>query len=414
MIRIIIMVAYFISLYFIIFWLLVLLEKGVKPQLPKKLTTFPFVSICIPAYNEEKNIAETIDSVLNLDYPREKMEIIVVNDGSSDGTKQAVESMINKIKDKNIMLLNQKNKGKGAAMNYALKKANGEFFISLDADSIVAKKALKVLLPHFSNKNIAAVLPMIMIQHKSTIMRKIQHCEYLINFFYKRLMSHLNCIHVTPGPFSIYRRKMLVGLGGFDEDNLVEDLEMAVRIQKANYEIVQVLETSILTKAPANFSEFYKQRNRWYKGSLINVFDYRKMVFNKNYGDLGLLQLPMIFISAFISITLFFIFIVWMFLRPLLLRLYDLNYIKFDVVPLISRGIKNYTFLNINFAPMFYGLVIVVLGIIFLVLAHHHAGVRVRDNKKSVFFYLTIYPIMMAFIWIGVLFDLIRGKIQKW
>ncbi|MCK4521849.1 MAG: glycosyltransferase family 2 protein [Nanoarchaeota archaeon] len=413
MIRIIIMTAYFISLYFIIFWLLVLLEKGTK-AVTKKLKDFPFVSVCIPAYNEEDNIVETIESVLGLDYPKEKIELIIVNDGSKDNTKTEVERIIRQHKDRNIILLNQKNKGKGAAMNNGLRKAKGDFFITLDADSVVDKKALKVLLPHFHSENVAAVLPMIKVQHKSTIMRKIQHCEYLINFFYKRLMSHLNCVHVTPGPFSVYRRKVIVGLGGFDEHNLVEDLEMAVRIQRANYEIVQVLDTDILTKAPATFKQFYKQRNRWYKGSLINVFNYRKMIFNKDYGDLGIMQLPMIFISAFISITLFFILILWMFLKPLINKIYTLSFINFDVAPLVRRGIKNYTFLNINFAPMFYGIVILVLGFIFLVMAHHKAGERVRHNKKTIFFYISIYPMMMAVIWMGVIADLVRGKIQKW
>ena len=413
MIRLIIMVAYFISLYLVIFWLLTLYEKGIKLK-PRKLKKFPFVTICIPAYNEEKNITETIHSVLNLDYPKDKIEIIVVNDGSKDNTKNVVKKLIKQNKNRNIILINQENKGKGAAMNNALRRAKGEFFIPLDSDSIVNKEALQLLLPHFYRKNIAAVLPIIEVQHKSSIMRQIQHCEYLINFYYKRVMSSLNCIHVTPGPFSVYRKKVLVDLGGFDENNLVEDLEIAVRIQKANFEIVQTLETSILTKAPGTFLEFYKQRNRWYKGSLLNVFKYRKLIFNRTYGDFGVLQMPMVFISAFVSITLFLILVFWKILKPLITKIYDLSHIQFDFVPLFTKGVKNYTILNLNFGPMFYGFVILFLGSIFLVLAHHRAGEKIRHNKKPIFFYIILYPIMLGLIWTGVIFDLIRGKIQKW
>ncbi len=413
MIRLIIMVAYFISLYLVIFWLLTLYEKGIKLK-PRKLKRFPFVTICIPAYNEEKNIIETLRSVLNLDYPKDKIEIIVVNDGSKDNTKNVVKKLIKQNKNRNIILINQENKGKGAAMNNALKRAKGEFFIPLDADSIVNKEALQLLLPHFYNKNVAAVLPIVEVQHKSSIMRQIQHCEYLINFYYKRVMSSLNCIHVTPGPFSVYRKKVLVDLGGFDENNLVEDLEIAVRIQKANFEIVQTLETSILTKAPKTFLEFYKQRNRWYKGSLLNVFKYRKLVFNRTYGDFGVLQMPMVFISAFVSITLFLILVFWKLLNPLITKLYDLSHIQFDFIPLVTKGIKNYTILNLNFGPMFYGFVILFLGSIFLVLAHHRAGEKIRHNKKPIFFYIILYPIMIGLVWAGVISDLIRGKIQKW
>jgi cellulose synthase/poly-beta-1,6-N-acetylglucosamine synthase-like glycosyltransferase len=393
--------------------MLVLLEKGIKPK-KVKLNKFPLVTICVPAYNEEKTIEETVYSILDLDYPQDKIEIIIANDGSKDKTKQVAEEIIRANKDRNIILINQRNKGKGAAMNNALKIAKGEFFIPLDADSIVSPEALKVLLPHFYTDNIAAVLPMIKIQHKSTIMRKIQHCEYLINFYYKRIMSHLNCVHVTPGPFAVYRKDIIKGLGGFDEKILVEDLEIAVRIQKANFEIVQVLETSILTKAPGNFFQFYKQRNRWYKGSLQAVFQYRQLLFNKEYGDFGLLQLPMIFISAFISIILFLILVFWRILKPLIHKLYDLSYVKFDIAPLMSKGFKDYTFLNLNYVPLFYGMMILVLATVFLVLAHHNAGEKIRHNKKTIFFYITIYPIIMGIIWLGVLFDLIRGKIQKW
>ena len=413
MIKLIILIAYFISLYLVIFWLLTLYEKGIRLP-PRKLKKFPFVTVCVPAYNEESNIKETIQSVIDLDYPKNKIEILVVNDGSKDGTKKVVEKLIRETKNKNIILINQKNQGKGAAMNNALRMAKGEFFVPLDADSIVQKEALKVLLPYFYKKNIAAVLPIIEIQHKSTLMRQIQHCEYLINFYYKRVMSRLNCVHVTPGPFSVYRKEVLVGLGGFDEKNLVEDLEIAIRIQKANFEITQTLETSILTKAPGTFLDFYKQRNRWYKGSLINIFKYRQLIFNRSYGDFGVLQMPMVFISAFISITLFLIVVFWKLLRPLINKIYDLSHIQFDFIPLFTKGVKNYTILNLNFGPMFYGLVILFLGLIFLVLAHHKAGERVRHNKKPIFFYIILYPFMIGVIWVGVIFDLIRGKIQKW
>jgi cellulose synthase/poly-beta-1,6-N-acetylglucosamine synthase-like glycosyltransferase len=413
MIKIIILIAYFISLYLVIFWLLILLEKGVKPK-PKKLTRFPLVTVCIPAYNEQGRIAETIDSVMGLDYPKDKLELIIVNDGSKDNTQKEIEMTVKEYPGRDITVIYQKNKGKGAAMNNALKRAKGEFFIPLDADSVVGPEALRVLLPHFYTKNVASVLPMIRIQHKSTLMRQIQHCEYLINFFYKRIMSHINCVHVTPGPFAVYRKEVIQKLGGFDEKALVEDLEIAVRIQKANYEIVQILETSILTKAPGNFIQFYKQRNRWYKGSLLTVFNYRKMLFNKNYGDFGLLQLPMVFISAFVSITLFLILVFYRILNPLIHRLYDWSKVSFDLKPLITSGWRNYTILNLNFVPMFYGIAILVLAAIFLILSHHHAGERLRHNKKPIIFYMLIYPIMIGIIWLGVLIDLIRGKIQKW
>lgn len=205
MITTVILTAYFISLFFIIFWLLVFFDAGAKDR-KKILKQFPSVSVCIPAYNEEKNIAETLKSVLKLDYPRDRIEIIVVNDGSTDSTRNIVENIMRNSKER-IRLLSQKNKGKAAAMNNGLGIAKGEFFVSLDANSTVSKDALKKILPYFETEDTAAVLPLIDVKKKKTILQKLQYCEYILNFFYKRLMSNLNCIHVTPGPFSVYRKK---------------------------------------------------------------------------------------------------------------------------------------------------------------------------------------------------------------
>lgn len=415
LVRIIILVAYFISLFFIVFWLLVFLDHGARDR-RKSLKKFPFVSVCIPAYNEQSNIAETVNSVLNLDYPKNKIEVIVVNDGSTDSTGKIVEGIIKKNRDRKITLLNQENRGKAAAMNYGLSVAKGEFFISMDADSTVAKAALKKILPQFENAETVAVLPLIKVKSKKTVMQQIQYCEYLINFFYKRLMSNLNCIHVTPGPFSVYRKDIVKKVGGFDENNLVEDLEMALRLQKGNYRIKQLLTTDVETKAPSNFAAFYKQRNRWYKGSLLNISDskYRNMLLNPRYGDLGLFQLPMIFVSAILSITLFIIFIWIMMLKPLLNRLYSLSFIQFDFMPLFKKSFTGLRIVDINLAPLFYGLTIFVMAFIFMLLAFKHARKSVKENFKSLAIYFLIYPTMIGVIWIGIMLDFLRGKIQKW
>jgi len=411
MINFIILLAYFISLFFMIFWILVLIEEGVKEE-DKKLKKYPFVSICVPAYNEEDNIIPTLKSLINLDYPKDKLEIIVVNDGSTDNTEKKVREFMLKHKDNSIILINQKNKGKASALNNALKKAKGEFFVCLDSDSVVNKKALKVLLPYFK-KNVAAVLPLIRVAEKDSIMRKIQHCEYLINFFYKKLMSKLNVIHVTPGPFSVYRKRVIKGLGGFDEHNLTEDLEMALKIQKAGYKIIQILGTDVLTKAPKTFRQFYRQRNRWYKGSLLNLVKYREMIFRKKYGDLGIFQLPMVFVSAFITLVLFGIFIYFL-IKPLIHKISVLSSVNFDFTPLLKYGVNNFSWLNLNFTPMFYGFTIFILGFIFIYLSYKHTKESLRKNKISIFFYLVLYPFIIAIIWFGVLFDLVLKRIQKW
>src|SRR3989338_2603352 len=314
--------AYFISLYFAVFWLLVLLENRPRRK-AKKLERLPFVSIVIPAYNEEKKLRPTVESVLKLDYPKEKYEVIVINDGSRDNTEKTSREIIKEYKDFNIRLFSQKNKGKGAALNNGLRRSKGEYFICLDADSYVSKDALRKILPHFTDK-VAAVLPLLKVSRPKTLLQKMQWLEYLVNMFYKELMSKLDCVHVAPGPFSVYKKSILQKVGGFDENNLTEDLEISLRLQKHNYRIVQLLNTDVYTIAPSNFKELYKQRNRWYKGSVLNAITYRKMMFNRNYGDFGIIQMPTIIISGMIAMVIL-ISLAYYMLRPQIEYIHNLS-----------------------------------------------------------------------------------------
>jgi len=411
MIRAILLVAYFISLYVIIFWLSVLIEK--RAPKPKPIKAFPRVTICIPAYNEEKNIAETLSSIAHLDYPRKKLQIIVVNDGSKDKTREEIEKFIKKHRKWNIEFIEQKNKGKAAAMNAGLKTTRGEYFVSLDADCSVSKDALKKILPYFC-RNVGAVLPLIKVKDKDTIMRKIQWGEYVINFFYKKLIGELDCIHVTPGPFSVYKTKIMKDIGGYDEGNLTEDLEIALKIQKRNYKIVQILSTTIYTKAPATLRAFCKQRNRWYKGSVLNLIKYREMLFNKKYGDLGTFFLPMILISAIASITLLVVTGIFIIARPLVLKVNDLFVVGFDINSMFQSFINHLVVFDIDYAPLFLGIILFIFSFIFLLMSYRHGKESIKKNIAPIALYLFLYPFIIGVIWVVVFFDIAFRRRQRW
>ena len=131
-------VMYLVALYYSVFWLLVVFDKGFSEK-KTKLKRLPLVSVIVPAYNEEKTIGNTIKSLLSLDYPHDKLEIIAVNDGSKDNTLKVIEDIIKNNKNRNIILINQLNQGKARSLNNGLKIAKGEFFACLDADSVVEK-----------------------------------------------------------------------------------------------------------------------------------------------------------------------------------------------------------------------------------------------------------------------------------
>lgn len=406
-------VIYLFSLYYGVFWFLVYLDYGTKDKQPKSERS-PLVTIAIPAYNEEESIAATIDSVTSLDYPKYKMEILVINDGSKDRTAEIVELAITKKKNYSIRLINQQNGGKGSAMNNALRQAKGAFFISLDADSYVRSDALKVIMPYFEDKEVSCVLPIIKVKNPRTLMQKLQYVEYLVNFFYKKLMSRLDCIHVTPGPFSVYRTEILRNLGGYDENNLTEDLEMALRLQKHHYKIEQILGTEVLTDAPENFKAFYKQRNRWYKGSLINVWNYRNILFNRSYGEFGMFHLPAVFSVALIAIVYVTYILSKYVFKPTLNYLNDMSYINFNIPFAISKSFEHFSILDLNYMTMFLGLSIIAISLIVLKNAFKFTQERMRTALFSSSLFLVFYPTVLAITWLGVVFDLVRGKRQKW
>ena len=232
--EVVLTVVYFASLYFTVFWLLTLLEKTEVKKRHWKI--WPTVSVLIPAYNEEDSIEETVKSVINLDYPKDKLKIIVINDGSRDRTQEIVEKIVKE--NKNVLLINKLNGGKASALNTALKLVDSEFTATLDADSFATPSILKNLLPYFTEKNIASVLPTMKIKNPKNLLQRMQRIEYTVNMFYRLMNEKLNCIHVTPGPFPLYRTSVLKELNGFDETCITEDLELAIRIQKKNYRIL--------------------------------------------------------------------------------------------------------------------------------------------------------------------------------
>ena len=150
-------ILYFFSLFFVTFWMVTLLTEDEAEGI--ETGDELMITICIPAFNEEKTITRTLTSVLQLDYPHDKVEVIVVNDGSSDNTQEITEQLIKNSSDRNIVLINQENKGKGAALNVAIDKCTGTYFVCMDADSTIESNALRKMIPYYTSENVAVVLP---------------------------------------------------------------------------------------------------------------------------------------------------------------------------------------------------------------------------------------------------------------
>lgn len=413
---ILIWIAFVVSLFFVIFWLLAFLEGSIFVDSDKKIKRHPFVTIAVPAYNEEKIILRNLDSLANLNYPKDRFEIIVVNDNSKDNTKKAVENFIKEHHGCDIILINNRaNHGKGYNMNLVLKMAKGEYFVCLDADSWVERDALINMLPYFDNKDIAVVLPLIKIENPKSYLQKLQWCEYLLNFFYKSLMATLDCVHVAPGPFSVYRKKVLQDVGGFAEGNLTEDFEVTLKIQRNHYRIIQLLDTTVYTSSPKTFNAFIKQRNRWYKGTMLNLFDYRDMIFNRKYGDFGVVQLPRVLLSGFLAV--FFIgFTSYRYvLKPLYNKILHWSSINFDFSVFLRHLKWEISWIDLNYTNLFFGFVSLTLGLIVIYYAYNFTKEKVfKYGFVSVPLYIVAYGLLASAVWATVFFDLVRGKKQRW
>jgi len=406
-------ILYLITLFYTIFWLLTLMDPKEEKKLLKH--TNPLVTVTIPAYNEADTISRTLQSVVELEYPPDKLEIIVVNDGSTDSTAQRVNDFIDKNPTHSIVLIGQPNQGKWKALNTALKSAKGTFFVCLDADSFVEQNALNKMLPHFTTPDVGAVVPLIKIKDPTTLMQKIQWYEFLVNMFYKRLLGILNCIHVTPGPFSLYRTSILRDIGLFRRAHLTEDLEMALRLQKYHYKIIQILDAEVYTVMPTKLKDIYRQRNRWNKGSVLNVWSYKNMMFRKEYGDFGMFQMPIVLSAGFIALFLVSFVLYKAVLKPLVIGLNNLAYVNFDIFTFIANFKWNFVFLDLDYYSVF------ILGAMFIismgVLIIAHIFTKERITKQGFFplmAYIFFYYIFLGAVWVGIVRDLVLKRKEQW
>src|SRR3989344_6970403 len=203
-------------------------------QNKKKLFSYPEakpepVSIIIPCYNEEETIGRTIESLLQLDYPKEMIEIIIVDDKSKDDSARIAQSYAKKHKNVRVIVNKINSGGAAEPTNIGVKAAKYEYIAVTDADSSPQPDALKKMMGFLQeDKKVAAVTCAVLVKHQITFMQKIQAIEYVVIGFGRRLLDIIDSVYVTPGPFALYRKKTLFEVGLFDIKNLTQDIEIEI------------------------------------------------------------------------------------------------------------------------------------------------------------------------------------------
>ncbi len=399
----------FLAIYVQIFMLVTFFErrkdlKAVAGMPVPTLTHYPKVAIIVPCWNEEKTVHGTVASLLALDYPSDKLEVIVVDDGSTDTTW----SEILKYKDNpRVRIFQKENGGKHTAVNFGIEHTDADLIGCLDADSFVMPDALKWMVDAFNNHpDIMATAPSMIIHNPKNLLQYAQRVEYNMSAYNKKMLSFMNAIHVTPGPFSIFRKEVFEIIGKFRKAHGTEDQEIAYRMQEHHMRIYHSHQSIVYTSSPDTVKKLYKQRLRWIYGFIQNTIDYRRLIFKTKHGNFSFFTLPSGIISivavVYMSFALAYNFVIFLIKKITELSIVGWNSsisFHFDAFFISTRTI---VFVGI----LIYGLVI--FSII--------AGTTITGQKKKlnwhVLPYIIIYSLIAPFWLLKAVWNTIWGRRQ--
>jgi cellulose synthase/poly-beta-1,6-N-acetylglucosamine synthase-like glycosyltransferase/peptidoglycan/xylan/chitin deacetylase (PgdA/CDA1 family)/spore germination protein YaaH len=268
---------------------------------PRSEITEP-VSVVIAAYNEAKVIANTLRTLLASDYKGE-IEVVVINDGSSDDTSAEVERVAQS--DPRVRLLRQENHGKARALQRGLAAIRHGIVVFIDADTQCQRDTLPRLLEPFADARIGAVSGHAKVGNLRSFIARCQALEYTCGFnLDRRAYNRWNCITVVPGAISAIRKDAIEKAGGLSLDTLAEDTDLTLALHKHQQRIVYVPGAIAWTEAPESMRTLARQRFRWAYGTLQCLWKHRDMVFNWNYRALGWFSLPSVWFFQIILVAL--------------------------------------------------------------------------------------------------------------
>jgi cellulose synthase/poly-beta-1,6-N-acetylglucosamine synthase-like glycosyltransferase len=366
------------------------------------------VTVLVPCWNKGDTLGATVESLLELEYPKEKLSILIIDDGSTDNTWQAAQQFAG---HPQVSIMQKKNEGsKFSALNFGLAHSSGELVGCLDADSFVQKDALIEIVKKFeSDKSIMAVAPSMKVNQPRNLLELMQAVEYTFGIFFKKMYDNLSAISVLPGPFSFYRRELFDTIGVFRHAHHTEDMEMAFRMHAHGKKIVNVHTAVVATNVPTTLGALVRQRTRWSRGFLENSKDYSYMYFNPNYGNFGILVLP-VGLLAFVASLYIALFSVYGLTTMLVTRAYD---VWTTGVPVFSMPQFSFEWFYINTnMMMFVTTSVLLLTIITIVL-----GQRIGEVKLSLRSFVTYFLLFgfVAPLWLlSAVWDTVRSRERGW
>ncbi|EGT4675536.1 TPA: glycosyltransferase family 2 protein [Clostridioides difficile] len=254
----------------------------------KEIDEYPMISILVPAHNEAKVIGRTVESLLLLNYPKSKMELIVINDNSSDNSKEILENIKDRYNNYNFTIINTDNltggKGKSNALNIGYTISKGDFIAVYDADNTPDKNALRYLVQTIvMNDELGAVIGKFRTRNKNkNLLTKFINIETLsFQWMSQAGRWQLFNLCTIPGTNFILRRSIIEEIGGWDSKAIAEDTEISFRIYKLGYKIKLVPQSITWEQEPETVKVWIKQRTRWAKGNIYVLMKYIKNIFKQ-------------------------------------------------------------------------------------------------------------------------------------
>ncbi|MFH9065458.1 glycosyltransferase [Streptomyces coeruleorubidus] len=247
------------------------------------------VSVLVPAYNEAKCIESTVRSLAASDHP---IEVLVIDDGSSDGTARIVEAM----GLPNVRVVRQLNAGKPAALNRGVANARYDLIVMMDGDTVFEPSTVRELVQPFGDPRVGAVAGNAKVGNKDTLIGAWQHIEYVMGFnLDRRMYDVLHCMPTIPGAVGAFRRSALERVGGMSDDTLAEDTDITMALHRDGWRVVYAENARAWTEAPETVQQLWSQRYRWSYGTMQAIWKHRRALVDKGAsGRFGRVGLPLV------------------------------------------------------------------------------------------------------------------------
>ena len=247
------------------------------------------VSVLVPAYNEAKCIENTVRSLMASEHP---VEVLVIDDGSSDGTARIVEAM----GLPNVRVVRQLNAGKPAALNRGLANARYDLIVMMDGDTVFEPATVRELVQPFADPRVGAVAGNAKVGNKDTLIGAWQHIEYVMGFnLDRRMYDVLRCMPTIPGAVGAFRRSALERVGGMSDDTLAEDTDITMAMHRDGWRVVYAEKARAWTEAPESVQQLWSQRYRWSYGTMQAIWKHRRALVERGpSGRFGRVGLPLV------------------------------------------------------------------------------------------------------------------------